>query len=147
MTYYYNESNKLFDAFNCHIKPGEKVGLVGYSGSGKTTLFHLLLRFLPVIDGQICIDDQDIRTVSLESIREHIAMIPQDTTLFHRTVHDNICYGNTTASRKAVEQAAKKAHAHDFIMQLPQVTIPVWVSVVGSYLVVSGNVLLLLEHF
>ncbi len=120
MTYYYDASHKLFDAFNCSIKPGEKVGLVGYSGSGKTTLLHLLLRFLPVIDGQICIDGQDIRTVSLESIRQHIAMIPQDTTLFHRSVLDNICYGNASASRKSVEQAAKKAHAHDFIMQLPQ---------------------------
>ena len=120
VTYYYDETHKLFDSFDCSIKPGEKVGLVGYSGSGKTTLLHLLLRFLPVIEGEICIDGQDIRQVSLESIREHIAMIPQDTTLFHRSVHDNICYGNVGASRPSVELAAKKAHAHDFIMQLPQ---------------------------
>lgn len=120
MTYYYNESNKLFDAFDCEILPGEKVGLVGYSGSGKTTMLHLLLRFLPIIDGKICIDGQDISKVSLASIREHISMIPQDTTLFHRTIHDNIAYGQTGASRASVEEAAKKAHAHDFILQLPQ---------------------------
>lgn len=119
MTYCYDESNKLFDQFNCRIKAGEKVGLVGYSGSGKTTLLHLMLRFLPVMKGSVYIDGQDIRQVSLASIRQHITMIPQDTTLFHRSVHDNICYGNTQATREQVVRAAKKAHAHDFIMQLP----------------------------
>ncbi len=120
MTYYYNESNKLFDAFNCQIRPGEKVGLVGYSGSGKTTLFHLLLRFLPIKSGEILIDGQRLSQVSLASVRENVSMIPQDTTLFHRSIRDNICYGNTGASDKDVIAAAKQAHAHDFIMQLPQ---------------------------
>ncbi|MEC8882091.1 MAG: ABC transporter ATP-binding protein [Pseudomonadota bacterium] len=120
MTYYYQESNKLFDDFDCVIKPGEKVGLVGYSGSGKTTLLHLLLRFLPAVGGDICIDGQSLSTVTMESVRENIAMIPQDTTLFHRSIYDNICYGDTKASRKDVIKAAKRAHAHDFIMQLPE---------------------------
>ena len=120
MTYYYNESNKLFDAFDCLIRPGESVGLVGYSGSGKTTLLHLLLRFLPVKSGDILIDGQPLSQVTLASIRESISMIPQDTTLFHRTIRDNICYGKRDASEEDVVQAARQAHAHDFIMQLPQ---------------------------
>lgn len=120
MTYYYQESNKLFDGFDCVIQPGEKVGLVGYSGSGKTTLLHLLLRFLPVVEGDICIDGQSLSQVTMESVRENIAMIPQDTTLFHRSIHDNICYGNTQASRADVIKAAKSAHAHEFISLLPE---------------------------
>jgi len=120
MTYFYDESKKLFDGFDCVIRPGEKVGLVGYSGAGKTTLLHLLLRFLPIAGGDIFIDGQPLSRVSLSSIRENIAMIPQDTTLFHRSVHDNICYGNTGATRSDVIEAAKKAHAHEFITQLPQ---------------------------
>ena len=119
MSYRYHDNSPLFSQFDCEILPGESVGLVGYSGSGKTTLLHLLLRFLPVIEGTICIDGQDISQISLASLRESVAMIPQNTTLFHRSIHDNICYGNTEATRESVISAAKKAHAHEFIMMLP----------------------------
>ena len=123
------------------------MGLVGYSGSGKTTLLHLLLRFLPVKSGDILIDGQPLSQVTLASIRESISMIPQDTTLFHRTIRDNICYGKRDASEEDVVQAARQAHAHDFIMQLPQGYDTMVGERGGSCLVVSASVLRLLGLF
>ena len=115
----YQDGGLLFDGFNMHVKPGEKVGLVGYSGSGKTSLMHLLLGFYKPGSGEIKLDGQSIIDVKLSALRRYIAMIPQDTALFHRSLRENIRYGDLSASDEAVEEAAKKAHAHEFIMQLP----------------------------
>jgi ATP-binding cassette subfamily B protein len=110
----------LFDKLSLHIKPGEKVGLVGHSGSGKTTFTRLLLRFSDIQDGSITIDGQDITKVTQDDLRRQIAYVPQEPLLFHRSVHDNIAYGQPDASREAVEAAAKMASAHDFISSLPE---------------------------
>ncbi|MCH2037632.1 MAG: ATP-binding cassette domain-containing protein, partial [Rickettsiales bacterium] len=105
---------------NIIIKPGEKVGLVGFSGSGKTTFINLILRFYDIESGTITIDGQDISTISQESLRRNIAMIPQDTSLFHRSIMDNIRYGLLDASDEEVRMAAKHAHADEFIEKLPE---------------------------
>ncbi|NMU07256.1 ATP-binding cassette domain-containing protein, partial [Vibrio parahaemolyticus] len=100
------------------IKPGEKVGLVGRSGAGKSTLVNLLLRFYDVNSGQILIDGQDIKTVSQESLRAHIAMVTQDTSLLHRTVRENILYGRPGATEAEMIEAARLAEADAFIQEL-----------------------------
>ena len=110
----------LFDKLNLHIKPGEKVGLVGHSGSGKTTLTRLLLRFSDIQGGHITIDGQDITSITQDDLRGHIAYVPQEPLLFHRSISENIAYGKHGASKKAVEAAAKMASAHEFISALPQ---------------------------
>jgi ATP-binding cassette subfamily B multidrug efflux pump len=101
--------------FNLHIKPGEKVGLVGRSGAGKSTLVNLLLRFYDVESGRILIDGQDIAQVTQDSLRAQIGMVTQDTSLLHRSVRDNILYGRPDAGEPATIAAAQKAQAHDFI--------------------------------
>ena len=109
----------IFDKFTLHIKPGERVGLVGVSGSGKTTLTKLLLRFADVSDGEILIDGQNVSKVQQVSLRENIAYVPQETTLFHRSIAENIAYGKPDATQKEIERAAKLANAHEFITELP----------------------------
>ncbi len=101
--------------FNLHIKPGEKVGLVGRSGAGKSTLVNLLLRFYDLEGGRILIDGQDIAQVTQDSLRAQIGMVTQDTSLLHRSVRDNIRYGRPDAGDGAIMAAAEKAQAHDFI--------------------------------
>lgn len=103
--------------FELTIPAGQRVGLVGPSGAGKTTLMGLLMRMHDVTDGAIRIDGQDIRDVTQESLRQSIAIIPQDTTLFHRNLLENIRYGRPDASDEAVELAARRAHAHEFIAE------------------------------
>lgn len=115
----YKPEKPLFSDFNLKIKSDEKVGLVGYSGSGKSTLVKLLLRYYDLQKGQILIDGQNISDVKQESLRAHIAFIPQESTLFNRSIMENIRYGNPKATDKQVIAAAKKAYAHDFIMGLP----------------------------
>lgn len=115
----YKETAILFDNKQIFINHGEKIGLVGHSGSGKSTFVNLILRLFEVQDGRILIDGQDISLVTLESLRSAIAIVPQDLPLFHRTLIENIRYGRLDASDAEVEVAAKKAHAHDFIMKLP----------------------------
>ncbi len=110
----------LFDKLNLHIKPGEKVGLVGHSGSGKTTLTRLLLRFSDIQDGMIAIDGQSIAAITQNDLRRHIAYVPQEPLLFHRTVRENIAYGDPEASQETIEAVAKMASAHDFIIGLPK---------------------------
>jgi ABC-type multidrug transport system fused ATPase/permease subunit len=105
-------------AFELTIPAGQRVGLVGPSGAGKTTLMGLLLRMHDVAEGAIRIDDQDIRRVTQESLRRSIALIPQDTTLFHRSLLENIRYGRPGATDADVELAARRAHAHEFIVEL-----------------------------
>lgn len=107
----------LFKNFSLKIKAGEKVGLVGISGSGKSTFVNLLQRFFDVNEGSVLIDGQDVRSVSQESLHKNIAVVPQDTALFNRTLEENIAYGKPMASHKEIVQAAKKAFAHDFICQ------------------------------
>ncbi len=110
----------VFDDFSLDIKAGQRVGIVGPSGSGKTTLVSLLLRYHDVVGGVISIDGWDIRQITLESLRESIAMVPQDPYLFHRSIKDNIRYGHLEATDEEVMEAARKAQAHDFITVLPQ---------------------------
>jgi len=105
-------------AFELTIPAGQRVGLVGPSGAGKTTLMGLLLRMHDVDQGAIRIDDQDIREVTQESLRQSIALIPQDTNLFHRGLRENIRYGRPGATDDEVELAARRAHAHEFIVEL-----------------------------
>lgn len=109
----------IFDQLSLRIKPGEKVGLVGHSGSGKTTLTRLLLRFSDVQKGSVTIDTQDITKVAQDELRQHIAYVPQEPLLFHRTIAENISYGTPDASQKVIEGFAKMAHAHEFIKDLP----------------------------
>jgi ATP-binding cassette subfamily B protein/ATP-binding cassette subfamily B multidrug efflux pump len=114
----YSEEKAVFDNLSLTIKPGEKVGIVGRSGAGKSTLVNLLLRFYDVNSGKICIDGQDISQVEQESLRQHIGMITQDTSLLHRSIKENILYGDPAASMESVIAAAEKAHAHEFIQTL-----------------------------
>ncbi len=100
------------------VARGEKIGVVGRSGAGKSTLVNLLLRFYDLEQGQILVDRQDISQVTQDSLRAHIGMVTQDTSLLHRSVLDNIRYGSAAATAGAVEAAAKKARAHDFILDL-----------------------------
>ncbi|KAF7771150.1 ATP-binding cassette, subfamily B, bacterial [Pseudoalteromonas citrea] len=108
----------VIDGLNLHIKPGEKIGVVGRSGAGKSTLVNLLLRFYDLSDGDILIDKQKISDVQQESLRQHIAMVTQDTSLLHRSVADNILYGRPEATREQLVAATKKAQAYDFIQSL-----------------------------
>lgn len=115
----YGKTEKgLLDNFNLTIKAGEKIGLVGRSGAGKSTLVNLLLRFYDVDSGQILIDGQDISTMTQESLRQHIGMVTQDTSLLHRTVRENIAYGKPDASDEEIILACQKAHAWEFIQTL-----------------------------
>ncbi len=103
-----------------HIKGGEKVGLVGYSGAGKSTFVNLILRFYPIEKGRILIDGQDIAHITLDSLRKQVALIPQDPLLFHRSLEENIQYGNIQASKEEIIQAAKLAHCDEFIKKCPK---------------------------
>ncbi len=113
------KQNILFKNLDMTIKPGEQVGLVGHSGGGKSSLVRLLSRFMDVEEGAIEIDGQDIRKITQHSLREHIAYVPQEPLLFHRSLMENIRYGRTKASDKEVIAVAKLAHAHEFINDLP----------------------------
>jgi ATP-binding cassette, subfamily B, multidrug efflux pump len=108
----------VIERLSLHIKPGEKVGIVGRSGAGKSTLVSLLLRFFDLDSGRILIDGQDISLVTQESLRAQIGMVTQDTSLLHRSVLDNIRYGKPEATFEEAVAAAKKAHAHEFITGL-----------------------------
>ena len=121
VTFNYGKQGGLLEDFSLLIEPGEKVGLVGRSGAGKSTLVSLLLRFYDIDSGRILIDGQDIARVTQESLREHIAMVTQDTSLFHRTVRDNILYGRPDASEAAMIHAASQAKAHEFILELSDI--------------------------
>ncbi|WP_283628263.1 ABC transporter ATP-binding protein [Shewanella baltica] len=116
--FHYGEQTGVIEDLNLNIKAGEKVGLVGRSGAGKSTLVNLLMRFYDVEKGQINIDDQDIKTVMQDSLRSQIGMVTQDTSLLHRTIRENILYGNPTASEELLDSAIKQAQAYDFIKDL-----------------------------
>lgn len=110
----------LFDHFNLSVASGEKIGLVGRSGGGKTTVTRLLLRFMDVDSGNILIDGQNIAKVRQNDFRAHIAYVPQDSLMFHRSVRENIRYGRLDASDEEIEEAARMAHAEEFIEKLPE---------------------------
>lgn len=105
----------LFEDLNIEIKAGEKIGLVGHSGSGKSSLVSLLLRFADINGGQILMDGQDITAITQDDLRRNVAYVPQEPLLFHRSVSDNIRYGNEQLSDKQVAKAAKQANAAEFI--------------------------------
>ncbi len=117
---HHDQKEKLFEDFTLKIDAGKSVGLVGISGSGKTTLTKLLLRFDDVSSGAIYIDGKDIRDVTQESLRKNIAYVPQESSLFHRSIYENIAYGKPDADKKEVIKAAKLANADDFITKLPE---------------------------
>jgi ATP-binding cassette subfamily B protein len=123
VTFHYKEDSvdkALFKKLNLSIKNGEKIGLVGPSGGGKTTITKLLLRFMDIQEGIINIDGIDISSVAQQDLRKYISYVPQEPLLFHRSITDNISYGNVAASKKEIQMAASKAHADEFISQLPE---------------------------
>ena len=115
---YSDDHNEVLRNVSLKICPGEKLALVGPSGGGKTTLCNLIPRFYDVTEGRILIDGQDIRKFTLKSLRKHIGVVQQDVYLFSGTIMDNILYGNLNATKEEVMEAAKKAEAHGFIMNL-----------------------------
>jgi ATP-binding cassette subfamily B protein len=115
----YPGQKPLFEDLSVIIQAGSKVGLVGYSGGGKSTFINLILRLHDVQAGTISLDGQDLRHITRDSLYQHLAIIPQDPTLFHRSLRENIAYGNPQACDADVTLAAQKAHAHDFISLLP----------------------------
>ncbi|WP_017011147.1 ATP-binding cassette domain-containing protein [Enterovibrio calviensis] len=116
--FHYGEGKGVIEKLNLNIKPGEKVGLVGRSGAGKSTLVNLLMRFHDVEGGMIRIDGQNISEVTQDSLRANIGMVTQDTSLLHRSIRDNILYGNPDAGEDAMHEASRRAQAHDFIETL-----------------------------
>ncbi|MGA2686573.1 MAG: ABC transporter ATP-binding protein [Candidatus Korobacteraceae bacterium] len=113
------DEREVLHDINLEISPGEVVAIVGSSGSGKTTLVHLLPRFFDVSRGRLLIDGHDVRDLTVGSLRSQIAIVTQDTILFNDTVRNNIAYGQPQVSQQAVEDAARAALAHDFVMALP----------------------------
>lgn len=121
VTFGYREGQPpLFGDLSLHIAPGEKLGLVGFSGSGKTSFVNLLMRLYDLQGGRITIDGQDIAGVTQGSLHSAIGIIPQETSLFHRSLYDNIAYGNPDATEEAVADAARRAGCDGFIAQLPE---------------------------
>jgi ATP-binding cassette, subfamily B, multidrug efflux pump len=114
----YGAQGRVIDDLSLHIRPGEKIGLVGRSGAGKSTVVNLLLRFYDLQSGRITIDGQDIAGVTQDSLRAQIAMVTQDTSLLHRSVRDNIVYGRPEAGEAEMIAAAQRAEAHEFILGL-----------------------------
>jgi ATP-binding cassette subfamily B protein len=117
---YAAQTQPLFQDFSVRIDAGERVGLVGHSGSGKTTFVKLLHRLYDLGGGRILIDGQDTASVTQDSLRAQLALVPQDPILFHRTLAENIAYGRPGASMDQIEQAARLANAHEFILRQPR---------------------------
>ncbi|MDY4919628.1 MAG: lipid A export permease/ATP-binding protein MsbA [Phascolarctobacterium sp.] len=119
VSFAYNPGEQVLNNVSFAVKPGEMIAFVGPSGAGKSTVASLLPRFYDVTDGSITIDGEDIRGVTLNSLREQVGIVPQETVLFNGSVYDNILYGRLDATKEEVEAAAKAANAHNFIMELP----------------------------
>lgn len=114
----YGKDGGVIEELSLSVAPGEKIGLVGRSGAGKSTLMNVLLRLYDIEGGEVRIDGQNIADVSQESLREQIGVVTQDTSLLHRSIRDNIAYGRPDASEEDIIQAAKRANAHDYILDL-----------------------------
>jgi len=114
----YGRETGVLEGLNLTVRGGEKVGLVGRSGAGKSTLVNLMLRFFDIEGGRILIDGQDIAAVTQESLRSQISVVTQDTSLLHRSIRDNVRYGRPNATDPQIVEAAKLAHAHEFILDL-----------------------------
>ena len=120
VTFAYPGRNPVIEDFNLTLTPGQRVGLVGFSGAGKSTVLSLLQRFHDVTGGRIAIDGHDIRDVTKTSLRDVLALVPQDISLFHRTVRENLCYGRPDATEARMLEAAQTARCREFIEALPQ---------------------------
>jgi ATP-binding cassette subfamily B protein len=114
-----DKDTAVFENLNLHVMPGEKLGVVGRSGGGKSTLTKLLLRFEDIQKGSIKINEQNIKYITQKSLRSNIGYVPQEALLFHRSVKENISYGNQKASSIKIKEASKRANAHEFIEKLP----------------------------
>jgi len=128
VSFAYNEKRQILHEVDFDIPAGNTLAVVGYSGGGKSTLVRLLFRFYDITAGRILIDDQNIKNVTQDSLRESIGIVPQDTVLFNDSIFYNIQYGNLDATEEEVKQAAKMAHIYDFIESLPDG----WDSIVGE---------------
>lgn len=120
LSFSFSETRKVLEKINLIVKPGEKVALAGPSGAGKTTFVRLLLRLYVPVEGKILIDGQDISQITQECLRKNIAIVPQDTILFHRTLAENIAYGKPEATAEEIKKAAELAHCDEFVKNLPQ---------------------------
>lgn len=116
----YTDEQRLIEDFNLHVKPGQRIAIVGPTGCGKTTLINLLMRFYDVREGSICVDGADIRHVTRESLRENYGMVLQETWLHSGTIRENICMGKMDATEEEIIAAARASHCHSFIKRLPQ---------------------------
>lgn len=120
LSFTYGEGNPVFSNLNLSIKPGEKIGLIGHSGAGKSTLISLLLKNFNPGSGDILIDGQSIQHITSDSLRQQIALIPQDIMLFHRSIGENIGYAKDNASLDDIKHAARLANIHEFIESMPE---------------------------
>jgi ATP-binding cassette subfamily B protein len=120
VTFGYPRRKPILENFNLHIRPGQRVGLVGESGAGKSTVLALLQRFYEIQGGAIRLDGEDISLLAQDSLRQAIAVVPQDIALFHRTVYENIAYGRPDATEEEVFAAAREARCSEFIEQMPE---------------------------
>ncbi|HEM7894721.1 TPA: ABC transporter ATP-binding protein [Burkholderia cepacia] len=120
VTFAYPHRRAILDHFDLHIEPGQRVGLIGKSGAGKSTVLALLQRFYDTQDGVVQVDGQDVKTITQDSLRHAIALVPQDISLLHRTIYDNIAYGRPDATRDEVLAAARDARCAEFIEAMPE---------------------------
>ena len=120
VTFAYPHRRAILDHFDLHIEPGQRVGLIGKSGAGKSTVLALLQRFYDTQDGAVQVDGQDVKAITQDSLRQAIALVPQDISLLHRTIYDNIAYGRPDATRKEVLAAARDARCAEFIEAMPE---------------------------
>jgi ATP-binding cassette subfamily B multidrug efflux pump len=118
VTFHYGKGEGVIERLNLHVRPGERIALIGPSGAGKTTVVNLILRLFDVEGGRILIDGQDVRSVTQASLREQFGVVSQDAVLMHRAISDNIGYGKAGASQTEIEDAARRASAHDFIVDV-----------------------------
>ena len=119
--FHYDKLDGVINGVSLKVGPGEKIGIVGASGCGKTTLMHLMMRFFEVDEGAILVDGQNVQSVTQDSLRRHFSLVQQDVQMFHRSVFENIAHGDLNADRQKVEEAARKADAHRFIVDLEDV--------------------------
>src|SRR4029079_16029221 len=115
VSFHYGKEDGIIDDLSFHIRPGERVALVGTSGASKTTIVNLALRLFDVEKGRILIDGQDIRTVTQASLRAQFGVVSQEAMLMHRSIRDNISYGKAEATEAEILDASKRAAAHDFV--------------------------------